>query len=835
MKANISFHRIVPIIAFALGVCVILGNVQTVHSGESPPIVGQTEQVYSLPGSANTRGIAFDEGREGPARLFVLEKSGKVFVYQVPRQAKDPLKQLETIELPKYELDKPKGEKAKDKKANPEKAKRDKPKGEKPKDDKTKEKKKEPKPRPLASPRGLAFAREGGSEVLYYMDWDDSPYKTDDDRNVLSQLWRYDLNAKESHSIDLSRYTNRIGDREVFDLYRDGDELVISFKPDGYTDGNVRVMRGLVRLRWTAPYDKYPEFVRHMPDAGTAPSRGVTSMTLDGVKYLWGTAGNHLIYCADEPTGRGLFFFDRPKSYGGICNGLAFGDGSLWVAEDVRGADRVYRVNVTKNLDAPLVGPKILRRLIMTLKAVPEEPDTKKPGKVYHYYSRPYDTGPMPCQGVWPKSEKIVDLSKVPNARIHPFTMDPGGDRSSRQTMQSVVYLEAPAREYESHYEIKLWVRPWRKFVYPHRVNSDDSALAGTNYLEDDSELYNLTDTKTYDGFKDRIKRHIEKKYGVPADMENRYWLARNMIEYLQDNYYYPRPALHRSATVDFERKHYDANPGNFKIELSDHPYDKNQIIACSGTSVMVAGAMRYLGVPARWLGTGMEMGLVKWDKNHNGLLEEGEQAACSSGHRYSQVWLGSNYGWICFDGTPTRPAFHDYDQPPPLQTQLRYMQRCAFGHREKRIVFNIGSKLFRPLYSDFENDRGGNQRYNLMGRFDKIDLWKDPGGSIRLENLCFLKDVTLHGEGPDRKVTWTLQGEWRLDPASRLNVDLEHRNRRTGRFETVTRLAEGIPYTQKEVTVDLYGFRGWDYRITVSKDGDPRTGGQSKLFRLPW
>ena len=31
-------------------------------------------------------------------------------------------------------------------------------------------------------------------------------------------------------------------------------------------------------------------------------------------------------------------------------------------------------------------------------------------------------------------------------------------------------------------------------------------------------------------------------------------------------------------------------------------------------------------------------------------------KTACSNGHRYDQVWLGSRYGWVCFDATPTLP-----------------------------------------------------------------------------------------------------------------------------------------------------------------------------------
>ena len=108
-----------------------------------------------------------------------------------------------------------------------------------------------------------------------------------------------------------------------------------------------------------------------------------------------------------------------------------------------------------------------------------------------------------------------------------------------------------------------------------------------------------------------------------------------------------------KPAVVDYDRRHYDANPGNLKIALSGRPYDGTQIIACSGTSVMMAGAMRYLGIPARWLGTATEKGARTWDANGNGLLDREEVAFCTNGHRYTQVWLGDHYGWTCFDATP--------------------------------------------------------------------------------------------------------------------------------------------------------------------------------------
>jgi len=315
----------------------------------------------------------------------------------------------------------------------------------------------------------------------------------------------------------------------------------------------------------------------------------LASMEFEGARYLWGTVGCNYIYCADARTGRGLFHFDRPMAAEEDHPywGLAFGKEALWVSESVSGADRVHRVNVTKNLDAFYEGSHILRHLIMTIKTEPERDASSNPGRVYHYYSRPYAYDQFHNQGVWPKTEKISDLSGAVNATIKNFTYDPADDNSSRQYMKLVEYADAPSRTYSSQYEIDIWTNAYRKYVYPHRVDENTEALKGTDYLADDPELFNLTDTKTYDSFFKRVKAHIEEKYGVPADMNNPYWAARNTLEYIQDHYYYPGRSKRKPAAVDYDRNHYDANPGNLKIELSGRDYDKNQIIACSGTSVM--------------------------------------------------------------------------------------------------------------------------------------------------------------------------------------------------------------------------------------------------------
>ncbi len=783
-----------------IGFAAVFFLIQGFGQAAQNPVIGESEKAYSLAEeNREVRGLAWDEVSSSSPRLFVLDASGKIFVYTPTGDigtGKDDLTPAKILDLPLTD-----------------------------------------KGLPLAGPRGLAYGQEGGKGILYFLNWARGK------GGPVSELWRFGIEDGSTSVVNLSLYPYRIGEREVLDVGYDDGKILISFDASGYQDQNLRALRGIIRLQWSLAYDGKLEFIKHLPDSGIDCSRGLAFMDLGGAKYLWSTIGDRFIYCADADSGRGLFHFARPLPAEGGSSpvGLTFGRNALWVPEGTSGPDRVHRVNVTKNLDASFVGPRILRHLIMSISTEPEG-KTAQAGKVYHYYSRPYASDQMPNQGTWPETETFKDTSEPASGQLKKFNYDPGGDLGSRQHMALVEYPDGPARSYSSRYEIDFWTNPYRKYIYPHRVNRDTSALKGTDYLADDPALFNLTDTKTYDTFFQMVREHISAKYGVPADMDNPYWAARNIVEFIQDSYYYPSRPKRKPAAVDYDRGHTDANPGNLKIELSLKPYDKSQIIACSGTSVMVAGAMRYLGMEARWLGTGTEGPPAEWDPNGNGLLEEGETASCSNGHRYDQVWLGSHYGWVCFDATPTRPDFDDFDPPPPLQTQWRYMNRTAAGHlKDKRIVFNVGSAAFMPLFRDFEydeklavnNDCGGDQRYNLQGRFDKPELWKLARHEISVTNLCFIKDVTMSGAPKDSLVSWTCEGQWDKDPGATLSIVLQKVDPETKRAADMAVLSRGIPYKAGQARVDLSAYIGPSFRILVHKDGDAQTGGLSETLDL--
>lgn len=764
--------------------------------GSEINLIGDVEKTYTLgPETTEIRGLTFDESKNNPL-LYVLDAAKRVIIYKLNKE-KNTLQFLSSFDLPS----RPDGHK-------------------------------------IESPRGLALSLENGQKILYFLNWVKSK------EGIKSELWRFNSDNNNISIIDLSLYQFRIGEREILSLALKNGRILVSFDSSGYKDQNIRVQRGIIELQWNAAAGENCQFLKHLPDSGINSCYGLTFMELDGFNYYWATVGNDYIYVSEAATGRGIFHFNFPSA--GEKNspsyGLAFGDGSLWVPESVDGPDKIHRVNVTKNLDAPRTGPRILRHLIMTITTEPEKDGLINPGKVYHYYSRPYPNELMGNQGTWLETERFFDTSNALNAKMKIETNEPGKDKTFRQYFALVEYENAPARAYSSQYEIDLWTNFYRKYVYPHRVNKDINALKGADYLADDPILYNLKDTKTYNEFLDRVKMHIKKKYGIEADLNNPYWAARNVLEYIQDNYYYPSRPKRKPATVDYNRGHYDANPGNLKIELSNREYDKTQIIACSGTSVMVAGVMRYLGIPTRWLGTATQMTSEDWDQNGNGFLDENEIATCSNGHRYNQVWLGNNYGWICFDATPSLPENLDYDIPPPLQPQWRYMNRAAAGHlKDKRIVFNIGSEFVPQLYRDFEYDEklavdnncGGDQRYNLQGRFEKPEFWKLAKHSIKVKNVCFIKKVSLSGPKQNKELSWTLSGQWEKDPEAKLSFYLQKLDPVTGRAEAIAVLKEAVPYHVRLIKIDLSPYKGKQFRIVIRKDGDNETGGSSDWFDL--
>jgi len=670
----------------------------------------------------------------------------------------------------------------------------------------------------IAPPRGLARTADGWFLTLEYHRGA---------KGTLSRLWWF--NRKQAGFIDLGGEPQGLGQAEILGVAAGRGHVRVSYV--AADKGPARVRRGILALTWTGPGKIALAARRHLPDSGRSPCRRLAWMALPKVDYLWGTVGKDRAYLATGRTCRGLFHFVLPERvHRQGPTGMTYGDKDLWVSSGTGRATRIHGINVYRNPYRPRLGPRHVRHLHMTIHTRPEK-NTPGMGWVRHWFSRPYDTGSLQNQGILTDTEKVRVIDQSEGATIRLHTIDPGGDRSCRQFLQGVEYPSGPAREYRSRYDIDCWTRACRRYVYPHLATRGRVFPPGTDYTADDPVLYNLKDKGTYERFIIRVKDYCKKIHGEPADMDNPYWAARNIVEYIQDHYYYPNRSVGYPAAVDYDNRHYDANPGNLKIALSERPYDRTQIIACSGTSVVVAGAMRHLGYPTRWLGTGVEKGPKEWDRNRNGLMDPGERARCDNGHRLSQVWLGSGYGWIIFDATPSRAPGADYSTPPRPKNQWRFMDRAAGGLRKsRRLVFNVGSQFIKPLYRDFEydarlakdNNCGGDQRYNLQGRFEKPELWHLARHRIFVTAPCRITDIRISGPAKRTRITWQTSGPWHLDPPARLEIHLIPSKGRP------RKVAGGIPWRNNAHTLDLTPLPKGKWRLRIRKVGDPVTGGIS-------
>ena len=107
----------------------------TIAADKKAPLIGESEAVFTLnPENQDVRGMAFDNTSPQMPRLFVLDGSGKIFVYkpnQDSRKGVDELRFQETIDLPKT-----------------------------------------PDGKAIGSPRGLAYAVESSQDILYFLNWE---------------------------------------------------------------------------------------------------------------------------------------------------------------------------------------------------------------------------------------------------------------------------------------------------------------------------------------------------------------------------------------------------------------------------------------------------------------------------------------------------------------------------------------------------------------------------------------------------------------------------------------------------------------------------------------
>lgn len=757
---------------------------------------------------------------------------------------------------------------------------------------------------PLVNPRGFTYAREVSGDVFYFLDYEDGQAG-----QKKGLLYRYDVDNKDLTFLDLRQ---QLGDKEVFGVTKQGDNLYVSYDPGSYDTHSLRVRRGLLSisvadspsvtadsngqtvkrpLDWHNAVSGKPVVNGYMPGPGpweeTADisesdqlailngyttetgektssivhySRALTAMTIENTNYLWGTVGNEYLYLLDSKSGRGIFFFDRPGSTASnIWDTVAYGGGNLWVAEQVSDKLLVYRLNVLDSMLVqpeeklirlpilPDLGTKRLREMIMeiTSEAVSDVPS----GNVYHTFCHPYsDSAIILNQGVLNIATEVNNLTPDADYTVANLYLNPAGDPANMQHYTQVTYPVAGAAsgaKYRTEFYISLWTREVRQVVWPHLVQNKHGGPVGTNYLDDDNVLYGIvSDPESYADFIDRVIEAIADKHEllepeqVSEEMENPYWAARNIVEYILDHYHYPNddPFF---AYCDFDSGHYNSHPGNLKAALSADDRWDNNIIACSGTGALVAGTLRSIGIPSIWVGSSQES--KKLIPNEALFLTHGVEAEVSNGHRWNKVWLGFPYGWQDIDATPRRPEELAYDQKPAEISQVNLMNRVFHGVTGHRIIHNMQSEFWDRLHIpcrpvaiyDMRNPCGspcGSVRYNLLGSYDHPGSFRPSRHKLRTRAIQFVENISVGVWNSTATITWDTDGRWDLDPEATLVIDLLNSS-----LEQVgPPLASGLPYDLHRILVNLDGYDPGTYHVRITKHGDPLIGNICGGFSFP-
>lgn len=721
----------------------------------------------------------------------------------------------------------------------------------------------------LSNPRGLAYARENSGDVVYFMDY--VSFQQNGTTTKKGLLYRYDISAHDLTHVDLNATAYEIGTNPVFGVTKQGGNLYVSYNPSSFLSHTMRVRRGITVIsvsddksvavekngksivrpyEWEEALAGRPVIKKQIAGPGKAvsggevePCRALTSMTTGGTDYLWGTVGNDYIYLLDGETGRGIFFFERPKSATyPFYDLMAYWNGYLWVSEKIsQGRCVMYQVNVLDNLLLPYAGPKCFREMRMQITSTVNQQVTTPRGFVYHTFCHPYSSDITGNQGVIPNSVRVNDLTGVPDFNIEHLYLDPAGDSCTRQYFTLVSYLAdqyPDIRQYKTEFFIKFWTREYRHFIYPH-LTVKDGGPEGTYYLDDDEIIYGINAVPgTYDDFITRVKEAIGEEYGIEPDMNNPYWASRSILEYVKENYHYPNDDAGYWATYDFDKGHYNSHPGNLKAALSaDDSFDDN-IIACSGTGAMVGGALRFIGIPSIWLGTSKEVSLS------GGYLGSAHnEAEVSNGHRYNKVWLGEFYGWQDLDATPAVPADNAFNIKPKELSQWDIMQGTFSKVSPKRLIHNLQSEFWDKMHVPFRGtceknvNTCGSVRYNLLGSYTNPVQFNLSGQFMRIRGIQYIENINVDISSESlATISWQKTGDWEPDTAARFTLVLDkqcsYNESCFPGYERMGVLATDIPYDQEVFTMDMSSYEEGYYRIIISKVNDPFTGNE-KTFLL--
>lgn len=796
----------------------------------------------------------------------------------------------------------------------------------------------------FANGRGLVLAEEKGNRILYTLSscrngTKDANYKD----NFDSRLWRIDYTQPariKAQAIDLNQDVFDLRNAEVFDLaYDKNGRIYISFDASKQAaDLNTQRSRGILRFHisgdcpdgWTTS-DPEPNchlswavngsrnLVRKiLPANGKSPDHhnlGLTMMELDGHEYLIGTIEelsnneNQEIYAAEAETGRGLFKFDAPPLTGDLNTErrLAYGAGVLWAGEQKDGLDQVQRVVIKDNVYEPLIGYKRPRRIQITITSEAVCPDGQNCGAIFHNYGHPLGNDIKPSQGSYFEGYTLrmeSPLSPDSTASLdfeHNFSYSPMNDPSSLGHVTRAEYPVSSSDHglYKSVFQEDFWTREYRNFVYPHLANNSLGILEDTDFrlghlkkgdpaIKDSLPRFHWTGQKQiFEDFIDRVKVHIFEKYGVQVDLTNPYWAARNVLEYIKDNYNYPDPVASedgsgdsRGNVVDYDNFHVANGPAVYKMIMTDPRFNddiRRRRSGCMAAGGMFLAVMRYMGFPARWMGTSWQRKTsedspfatgIFYDLNQDGMFNDGDFMYASHGHYTNEVYLGPGYGWQRFDMSPKKPDDQESDgldyedfaylRSRDSQYELMIDKVGSSGHQPHAVASSLGvgynehffmndgensadcdeSSIYHEATGVYTSACKGVQSYDFVSIYEypgKVITRYDLDSRIRwLPSLTF--GVVINGGNPvigENKVEFTPQGPWALfEPDAQVEIVLRIDD---GSVITHKILKTGIAWDKgSEMVYIPEGTLGESIHIQVRKIGVEKfIGGASLKFSL--
>jgi len=716
-------------------------------------------------------------------------------------------------------------------------------------------------------PLDLAYADMQGVPTLFAIsseDWnEDGSYNT--------SLWRVTLNdggTPTAESLDLNLPVFGIDGKAVYGLAFADGLLYVSYDTNGFKSDTDKVRRGVLKLRvlsesgktdwWAVLQVGHPMLVEGDVPHAAKPSRedetgqiesvshcrGLAAFGAGNADYFVGTVSNKRLFISDARAGRGAIWF---KTGANSSRGLAVGGDALWAVQQryVSGSGQTWgiqKIALDPEHNGPFQSGRAVRHLSIELTSayvlppVPLPPFLLPVDGLKHNFMRPPSMYQRESQHRDPETYDIRSTREFVQSSLN---YSPAGDSDTLQKYFEVAFFGLASYEpVKTTFEFDFWTSNYGFRLYPHRAN--DNASPSPSYLSNSTTVYDLGDTDIFEDVYEQICDDMAAEYGSSALDSNPYWQTRNVLEFILENY-----------TYDNVNNPYGYNPASNKLALVlDSDADNNQM-TCSSSAFAMAGMLRYIGIPARWVGTTRMRypdnatfdssgekdsddadGVWDWDLDADRFLGPGEEAEDTTFHRWIEVWLGDNYGWQRMDPTP------EGDGPFEL-SQWELMTETSKTTGVGDLVMQVGNGKVSAFHH-FD----GNQRYNAVAKYDGPlgpvgwveGLNTNRSSSWSNATLLAFTSIPSQYTAGTTTVSWDATGRWDMDPEATVTLQAKQLTcvgtGCTVASDPIT-VAGRVPASDEVAPVNLCGLSAGTYRWELFKDNDRRTGTCSDEFTV--